>query len=99
MRFYKSENYFVYIITNPGKSVLYTGMTNNLKRRLTEHYQGRGNKKHFASKYYCHKLLYYEIYNTPMEAINREKEIKDFKRGKKLELIKTKNPGLNFLVI
>lgn len=99
MRIRNSESYFVYIICNPGKTVLYTGMTNDLKRRLSEHYANRGRPDHFAGKYFCYKLLYYELYDEPAQAINREKEIKDLKREKKLSLIKTKNPGLNFMLI
>ena len=99
MRFRKSDGYFTYIITNPGKTVLYTGMTNDLKRRLNEHYRNRGQKKHFASRYYCYKLLYYEKYDRPMKAIVREKEIKDLTREKKIALIKELNPGLGFLVV
>ncbi|MCH7515680.1 MAG: GIY-YIG nuclease family protein, partial [Bacteroidetes bacterium] len=72
-------NYYVYITTNPGKTVLYTGVTNNLKRRLYEYYFDRGNKKHFATRYYCYKLLYYEYYTDINQAIIREKEIKKFK--------------------
>src|SRR6478609_4950458 len=91
--------YYTYISTNPGKTVLYTGMTNDLKRRMAEHRKDRGNDNHFASKYHCHKLLYYEIYDTAIEAIAREKEIKNLTHAKKIELIKTKNKGMNFLVI
>ncbi len=92
-------NYYVYITTNPGKTVLYTGVSNNLKRRLLQHYQNRGNKKSFAGRYYCYKLLYYEYYNDINQAIAREKEIKDLSREKKENLIATKNPKMNFLVI
>src|SRR5438045_704808 len=99
MKISSSIFYYVYITTNPGKTVLYTGMTNDLKRRISEHFNSRGNKDHFASKYHCHKLVYYEIYDTPREAIAREKEIKFLTRAKKLELIQTKNTQMNFLII
>ena len=92
-------NYYVYITTNPGKTVLYTGVTNNLKRRLYEYYHDRGNKKHFATRYYCYKLIYYEHYTDINQAINREKEIKNMSRKQKEELIKEKNPNWNFLVV
>ncbi len=92
-------NYYVYITTNPGKTVLYTGVTNNLKRRLYEYYFERGNKKHFASRYYCYKLIYYEHYTDINQAIIREKEIKNMSREKKEELINQKNPKWNFLVV
>ncbi len=91
--------YYVYITTNPGKTVLYTGITNDLRRRISEHYKERGNTNHFASKYHCHKLLYFEIYDAAREAIAREKEIKNMARERKLELIKTKNTKMNFLII
>ena len=91
--------YFVYITTNPGKTVLYTGVTNDLSRRLLEHYKNRGSKKNFAVKYYCYKLLYYEYFTNISQAIVREKEIKDMSRTKKEELINTKNPKWNFLVV
>ncbi len=93
------ENFYVYITTNPGKTVLYIGVTNDLKRRLLEHYQNKGNKKSFAGKYYCYKLIYFEFYGDIDQAIAREKEIKDLSRKKKEELISTKNPKWDFLII
>jgi putative endonuclease len=91
--------FYTYITTNPGKTVLYTGITNNLKRRIEEHFSNRGKNDHFASKYHCHKLIYYEIHETAAEAITREKEIKNMTRDRKLELIRTKNPKMNFLIV
>lgn len=85
-------NYFVYIVTNPRKTVLYIGMTNDLARRLYEHYQNRGNKSSFAGRYYCHKLIYYERFDKPGHAIEREKEIKKWSRKKKETLIAAMNP-------
>jgi len=76
-------NYYVYITTNPGKTVLYTGVTNDLKLRLKQHYQNRGTKKSFAGRYYCYKLIYYETYVNINQAIAREKEIKDMSRKKR----------------
>ena len=92
-------NYYVYITTNPGKTVLYTGVTNDLSRRLLEHYQNRGNKNNFAGKYYCYKLLYYEYFTDINQAIFREKDIKNLNREKKEELINNKNPKWNFLTV
>ena len=86
----------VYITTNPRKTVFYTGVTNDLKRRMREHEKNRGNNKTFAGKYYCRKLIYWEEFESPKEAIDREKEIKLLNRSKKLDLIKTKNPKLLF---
>ncbi len=93
------HNYFVYITTNPGKRVLYTGMTNDLQTRLQQHYENRGNPKTFAGKYYCYKLFYYERYHYVEYAIERDKEIKLMSRDDKLEMIKELNPQLNFLIV
>ena len=90
------NDYYVYITTNPGKTVLYTGVTNDLKRRLFEHYQNRGKKTSFAGRYYCYKLVYFEQFSDINEAIAREKEIKGLNRKKKEKLIANKNPNWNF---
>jgi len=94
-----NQNYFTYITTNPRKTVFYVGVTNNLERRLTEHYQNRGKPETFAGKYYCYNLLYYERHSKMQDAIEREKEIKLMNREEKEKLIKTENPGLLFLKI
>ena len=93
----KNYTYFVYLITNPSRSVLYTGFTNNLQQRLAEHYINRGKKRTFAGRYYCYNLLYYEIHQYVYNAMEREKEIKGWNRHKKIKLIKTENPDLLFL--
>ena len=93
----KHHNYFVYIITNHKKKVLYTGVTNNLEQRLTEHYINRGNKQTFAGKYHCHYLVYFERHQYIQHAIAREKQIKGWIRKKKEELINTENPDWKFL--
>ncbi len=92
-------NYYVYITTNPGKTVLYVGVTNNLELRLRQHYLNKGNKKTFAGRYYCYKLIYHETYSDINQAIEREKEIKNMTREKKEAIIATMNPKWNFLVI
>jgi putative endonuclease len=89
-------DYYVYITTNTTKNVFYTGMTNNIRRRMREHRKNKGISKTFAGKYYCHKLIYYETLATPKEAIDREKEIKNMSRKDKIDLIKTKNPSMHF---
>lgn len=94
---YNNQCYFVYILTNPEKTVLYTGVTNNLEIRLGEHYFNRGQKKTFAGKYYCYNLIYYEEFQYINDAIAREKEIKGWSRAKKENLIRTKNPDWTFL--
>lgn len=93
------SNYYVYITTNPRKTVLYTGITNNLVRRKIEHFENRGDDKNFASKYYCYKMVYYEYFTDINQAIRREKEIKKMSRKVKEDLIKSKNPTLEFLVL
>jgi len=82
--------YYVYIAANKNNTVIYTGMTNNIVRRMFE----PKNKISlgFTSKYNINKLLYYEIFNLPQEAIQAEKKIKGWLRKKKIELVQTKNP-------
>ena len=90
-------NYFVYITTNPGKTVLYTGVTNDLRTRLTQHYENRGDQGTFAGKYFCYNLIYYERFSDVNMAIEREKEIKDLSREKKEELINQQNSNWSFI--
>jgi putative endonuclease len=77
----------------------YTGVTNDLKRRLDEHYASKGKKEAFAGKYFCYQLIFYERFTSIISAIEREKEIKDLSRNKKLELIKEFNPSMSFIKI
>ncbi len=85
------KQYFIYIITNQYNSVLYTGVTNNLQRRIIEHRTGRGSV--FTKKYKLIKLVYYEAGNDIEIAIQREKEIKAGSRKKKMDLINSINPN------
>jgi len=89
-------NFYVYILTNKAKTVLYTGVTNNLKRRLEEHNE-KLNPNSFTAKYNLNYLIYYEKFGWIQQAIAREKEIKLLKRDLKLELIKEFNPNIEFL--
>jgi putative endonuclease len=93
----KQHHYYIYITTNPAFTVLYTGVTNNLEGRIYEHYMNRGKDNSFAGKFHCYNLLYYERYQYINNAIEREKEIKGWVKRKKLALIKSENPRLNFL--
>lgn len=78
--------------------MLYIGVTNYLARRLWEHSNNITNKKAtFAAKYRCKHLLFYEKFTWIHQAIAREKEIKGWSRAKKMDLIKTINPYMNFL--
>jgi len=83
------NNYYVYILTNKNNKVLYTGVTNNLSRRVYEH----KNKliPGFTVKYNVDKLVYYEVYENIEDAIQREKNIKKWYRKWKLELINKLN--------
>jgi putative endonuclease len=97
-----NHNYFVYIITNPNKSVLYIGVTHNLQERLQQHFDNRGNDKTFAGRYSCFNLIYYEWHQYINNAIEREKELKKWSRIKKEKLINEFNPEwriLNFEIM
>ena len=89
------QRHYVYVMTNRHKNVLYTGVTNNLKRRIIEH--ERGLDKGFSKKYNCNYLVYYEEFRSINRAIKREKELKGWRRSKKDSLIQSKNPQLIFL--
>ncbi|PIU68408.1 excinuclease ABC subunit C [candidate division WWE3 bacterium CG06_land_8_20_14_3_00_42_16] len=82
---------FIYILTNQRNTVLYTGVTNNLIKRIWEHKNKVVNG--FTQKYNVHKLVYYEVFETIVEAIKREKQIKAGSRKKKIDLIEKINPG------
>ena len=90
-------NFYVYITTNPEKTVLYVGVSNDLDRRLYEHRENKGNINTFAGKYYCYNLVYYEHFSHVEHAIAREKEIKKWNRSKKIKLIESTNPKWLFL--
>ncbi len=94
----REHNYFVYIITNKNKTVLYTGVTNNLKRRLYEHEHGIADSSNtFTGRYNVHYLLYFEHYQYILDAIAREKQIKGWTRAKKEKIISDFNPNWDFL--
>jgi putative endonuclease len=90
-------NFYVYITTNPVKTALYIGVTNDLSRRLIEHTANKGDKSTYAGKYHCHNLIYYEHFSNITYAIEREKEIKKWSRKKKEDLIMATNPQWTFL--
>lgn len=93
------NTYYVYITTNPKKTVLYTGVTNNLQQRMSQHYENRGKPESFAGKYYCYNLIYYEEYTEIKQAIEREKEIKLMRRELKEALINEVNPSWKFIIV
>jgi putative endonuclease len=84
------NTYYVYLLTNWNKKVMYIGVTNNLIRRIYEH----KNKqvKGFTEKYNINKLVYFEETNDIRAALEREKEIKKWRREKKNELVEKMNP-------
>ncbi len=89
-----NKQFFTYIMANE-RPTLYTGMTNNLVKRVYQHKNGLA--KGFTRKYHIHKLVYFESFKTPLEAIIREKQIKNMNRADKITLIQTKNPIFNDL--
>ncbi len=86
-----NKQYYIYILANKTNSVLYTGVTDNLIKRVYQH----KNKlvESFTKKYNVNKLVYYEIFNDINEAIKREKQIKGGSRKKKIELVQEFNPN------
>ena len=89
------KQYYVYILTNFTNTTFYIGVTNNLIKRIYEH----KNKlvKGFSDKYNLKKLVYFEETNDINSAIRREKQLKNWHRGWKINLIKSKNPNFEDL--
>lgn len=89
------KQYYIYITVNKSNEVIYVGVTNDLIKRIYEH----KNKifDGFTKKYNVDKLVYYEIYNDIEEAIKREKQLKNWHREWKLNIVKGINPGFNDL--
>src|ERR1700686_1181279 len=87
---YIQKTYFVYIMTNRSKT-LYTGVTNNLIRRVREHKMGTGSR--FAAKYQVDRLVYFERFEDVHNALEREKRVKGWLRIKKIALIVSVNPA------
>ncbi len=81
----------VYIITNKNNSVLYTGVTSDIKERIEQH-KLRKHPDSFTARYNLNKLVYYETFDTIGEAIMKEKKIKGGSRKKKMDLISSMNP-------
>ncbi len=85
----KDYIYFVYIVSS-NSGTLYIGITNDIERRMREHKSGEFEG--FASKYGCTRLVYYERYDQVLRAISREKQLKGWRREKKIALIEKLNP-------
>lgn len=85
------KKFYVYLMTNKNNTVLYTGVTNDIKKRVFEH---KGKLVDgFTKKYNINKLVYYEVFEDTYHAISREKQIKGGSRQKKLSLINSMNKG------
>lgn len=84
------KNYCVYILCNKHCTVLYVGVTSNLKASIYQHRESL--VEGFTKRYIVHKLVYYEVTEDVMSAITREKQIKNYSRKKKMELIDSFNP-------
>jgi putative endonuclease len=89
MRDPKTYYVYIYILTNPSQHPFYTGITNNLYRRMSEHLDFLNDS--YTARYHLTRLVYYEEFGNVREAIRREKEIKTWSRAKKIALVKTKN--------
>ena len=83
-------------MSNKYNTVYYVGITNILDRRAVEH-KWKLNKNSFTAKYNINKLLYFEEYDNPTDAIRREKQLKGWRRNKKIQLIKKINPDMEDL--
>ncbi|WP_026904615.1 GIY-YIG nuclease family protein [Pedobacter glucosidilyticus] len=81
---------YTYIMSNQYRTTFYIGVTNNIRRRASEHKQGHGSK--FTSLYKCFDLLFYEWHHDIRHAIAREKQLKNWHRDWKINLIKEENP-------
>ena len=84
-------NYYVYILANSSNVTIYTGVTNNLIKRVYEH-KTKADAESLTAKYNIHKLVYYEMTNDVRSAIERERQIKSWNRKRKNLLVEKKNP-------
>ncbi|MGO9642969.1 MAG: GIY-YIG nuclease family protein [Candidatus Acidiferrales bacterium] len=84
------RTFYVYILAS-ASGVLYTGITNNLPRRISEH--KKGTVRGFTEKYRVKRLVWFEAHTNPANAIAREKQIKDWRRAKRVALIEAENPN------
>jgi putative endonuclease len=87
---------YIYILSNKNRTVFYTGVTGHLADRMKSHQEGIGSE--FCRKYNVKELVYYELFLDINDAIHREKEIKGWRREKKLALIRKRNPEMKNLL-
>jgi putative endonuclease len=85
----REKRYYVYIITNPSRT-LYTGITNNLRRRIDEHQ--RKLVPGFTAKYNINRLVYFDVFEDVRNAIDCEKKVKSWTRAKRVALVDSRNP-------
>ncbi len=85
------KSFFVYMVTNQARTVLYIGVTNELNRRVWEHQNGYISG--FTKKYNCDRLVYFDNFPEPTAAIAREKQLKGWTRAEKNALVDTLNPS------
>ena len=85
-----THTYYTYLINNKNNTVIYTGMTNDIYRRMSEHKDGKPGS--FTHRYNCNKLVYFEEFDSVLGAIEREKQLKAGSRAKKVALIHKDNP-------
>lgn len=86
----RPRRFHTYIMSNQWDTVLYVGISGNLEGRVRQHKEGK--HEGFTKRYHVNKLVYYEEYKSPMEAIRREKQIKKYRREKKDALVASMNP-------
>ena len=84
------KQYYTYILASKKSGTLYTGMTNDLIRRIYQHKSKE--REGFVTRYNVTKLVYFEVHSTAIAAITREKQIKEWKRDWRIELIEKANP-------
>ncbi|MDA0177220.1 GIY-YIG nuclease family protein [Mesoflavibacter profundi] len=88
---------YTYIMTNKYRTTFYVGVTNDLHKRIVEHQNGMGSE--FTRKYNLKDLIYFEKFTDINQAISREKQLKNWRKDWKLNLIKEKNPNLESINI
>jgi len=89
---YLNYPFYLYILTNKLRTVLYVGFTNNIEERVPEHYRQQGNPKSFTGRYNCNIPVYLEGQEFALPGIAREKQVKKWSRKKKEGLINSMNP-------
>ena len=85
----QEQHFYIYLMSNPGRTVLYAGVTRNLVKRVWQHKEKVADG--FTKKYNVTDLVYYEIFDSPLEAIEREKQIKSWSRKRKNQMVEAEN--------